>query len=173
MLGENYCRIYSIIRYPSECDYGWLAKLTNIPGTIVSINYEPLDNSTLIGTMSKNISLNRGQELSTKDPLERQRCKKAADDAEKIMRQMDQLGEVIGAWNTVIMVLSRDKEDFQNRCTRVESIANTLGCKVRILSKPPIPREYLCGRFSFCFRQLQRRQRLLYRKGQRRRYYNA
>lgn len=134
MLGENYCRIYSIIRYPSECDRGWLAKLTNIPGTIVSINYEPLDNGVLIGTMSKNITLNRGLEISTKDPLERQRCKKAADDAEKIMRQMDQLGEVIGAWNTIIMVLSRDKEDFQNRCTRVESIANTLGCKVRILS---------------------------------------
>ena len=90
--------------------------------------------SIISSAMSKNISLNRGQELSTKDPLERQRCKKAADDAEKIMRQMDQLGEVIGAWNTVIMVLSRDKEDFQNRCTRVESIANTLGCKVRILS---------------------------------------
>ncbi len=134
MLGENYCRIYSIIRYPSECDYGWLAKLTNIPGTIVSINYTPLDNGTLMSTMSKNITLNRGQELAAKDPLERQRSKKAADDAEKIMRQMDQLGEVIGAWNTVIMVLSRDKNDFHDRCTRVESIANTLGCKVRILS---------------------------------------
>ncbi len=81
MLGENYCRIYSIIRYPSECDYGWLAKLTNIPGTIVAINYEPLDNGALMGTMSKNITLNRGQELATKDPLERPRSKKAADDA--------------------------------------------------------------------------------------------
>lgn len=134
MLGENYCRVYSIIKYPSECDYGWYAKLTNIPGTIVAINYEPLDNNALMGAMSRNININRGQAASTRDTLERQRCQKSADDAEKIMRQMDQNNEVIGNWNTLIMVLSRDKEDFINKCTRVENTANVLGCKVRILS---------------------------------------
>ena len=134
MLGENYCRIYAIVKYPAECDYGWYSKLTNIPGTIVSINHTPLDNSMLIATMSKNINITRGIENSTKDPLERQRAKKSADDAEKIMRQMDQLNEVMANWDTTIMVLSRDKEDFQNRCTRVESLTNTLGCKIRILS---------------------------------------
>lgn len=134
MLGENYCRIYGIINYPSECDYGWYAKLTNIPGTIVSINYEPIDNSTLIAAMSRNIKLNRGQVAASKDPLERQRSQKSADDQERIMYRMDQNNEVMGNWNTTIMVLSRDKEDFLNRCTRVESIANILGCKVRILS---------------------------------------
>lgn len=134
MLGENYCRIYGIVSYPSECDYGWYAKLTNIAGTIVSINYEPIDNSSLMSAMSRNIKLNRGQALASKDPLEQQRCTKSADDQERILSRMDQNNEVMGYWNTTIMVLSRDKEDFLNRCTRVESIANILGCKVRILS---------------------------------------
>lgn len=133
-LGENYCRIYGIISYPSECDYGWYARLTNIPGTIVSINYEPIDNSQLIVAMSRNIKLNRGQALSTKDPRERQRAQKAADDQEKIMYKMDQNNEVMGRWNTTIMVLSRDKDDFQERCSRVENTVNYLGCKIRILS---------------------------------------
>ena len=39
-LGENYCRIYGIFMLPTEVEYGWLSKLTNIPGTIVTINYE-------------------------------------------------------------------------------------------------------------------------------------
>lgn len=134
MLGENYCRVYGIVSYPSECDYGWYAKLTNIPGTIVSINYEPIDNSALISAMSRNIKLNRGQMAASRDPLEQQRSRKSADDQERIMYRMDQNNEVMGNWNTTIMVLSRDKEDFLNRCTRVESIANVLGCKVRILS---------------------------------------
>lgn len=134
MLGENYCRIYGIVSYPSECDYGWYAKLTNIAGTIVSINYEPIDNGTLMGAMSRNIKLNRGQAAASKDPLEQQRCQKAADDQERIMYRMDQNNEVMGYWNTTIMVLSRDKDDFLNRCTRVESIANIIGCKVRVLS---------------------------------------
>lgn len=134
MLGENYCRIYGIISYPSECDYGWYSKLTNIPGTIVAINYEPIDNSTLISAMSRNIKLNRGQILSSKDPLEQQRSQKSADDQERIMYRMDRNNEVMGNWNTTIMVLSRSYDDFINRCTRVESIANVLGCKIRILS---------------------------------------
>lgn len=35
-LGENYCCIFAITDYPSECDYGWYSRLTNIPGVTVS-----------------------------------------------------------------------------------------------------------------------------------------
>ena len=38
-LGENYCRIYGIFMLPTEVEYGWLSKLTNIPGTIVTIPF--------------------------------------------------------------------------------------------------------------------------------------
>lgn len=133
-LGENYCCIFAITDYPSECDYGWLSKLTNIPGTIVSINSEPIDNGEAVNEISKKIRMYRGQAASTKDPRERQRCQKAADDQEKIMAKMDQNGEVMGKWNTTIMVLSRDKEDYNSRCDRVKNVASILGCKIRVLS---------------------------------------
>lgn len=134
MLGENYCRVYGVISYPSECEYGWYSKLTNIPGTIVAVNQEPIDNSSLISAMSRNIKLNRGQAAGAKDPLERQRCQKAADDQERIMYKMDQNNEVMSNWSTTIMVLSRDKNDFIDRCKCVENTANMPGCKIRILS---------------------------------------
>jgi len=134
ILGENYCRIYGIISYPSECDYGWLSKISNIAGTIVSINHAPLDNGTLMSTVSKNISSNRGAELSAKDALERQRRARAADDAEKMLTQVEYYNEVIAAFDITIMVLSRDKEDFADKCTRVENITNSQNCRVRILS---------------------------------------
>ena len=133
-LGENYCCIFAITDYPSECDYGWLSKLTNIPGTIVSINSETIDNGEAVNEISKKIRMYRGQAASTKDPRERQRCQKAADDQEKIMAKMDQNGEVMGKWNTTIMVLSRDKEDYNSRCDRVKNVASILGCKIRVLS---------------------------------------
>lgn len=133
-LGENYCCIFAITDYPSECDYGWYSKLTNIPGTIVSINYEPINNGDAVNEISKKIRMFRGQAASTKDPRERQRCQKAADDQEKIMYKMDQNGEVMGKWNTTIMVLSRDKDDFNSRCDRVKNVANLIGCKIRILA---------------------------------------
>ena len=133
-LGENYCCIFAITDYPSECDYGWYSRLTNIPGTTVSINYEPIDNSAAVAEISKKIRMYRGQAAGTKDPRERQRCQKAADDQEKIMYKMDQNGEVMGRFSTTIMVLSRDKEDFNSRCDRVKNTASVLGCKIRILA---------------------------------------
>lgn len=133
-LGENYCCVFAITDYPSECDYGWYSRLTNIPGTVVSINYEPIDNSSAINEISKKIRILRGQALATKDPRERQRCQKAADDQEKVMYRMDQNGEVMGKWNTTIMVLSRDLDDFNSRCDRVKNTASVLGCKLRILA---------------------------------------
>lgn len=51
-LGENYCRIYGIFMLPTEVEYGWLSKLTNIPGTIVTINYEPRNNAEAINDLS-------------------------------------------------------------------------------------------------------------------------
>ncbi len=133
-LGENYCCIFAITDYPSECDYGWYSRLTNIPGTTVSINYEPIDNGAAVNEISKKIRMYRGQAASTKDPRERQRCQKAADDQEKIMIKMDQNGEIMGKWNTTIMVLSRDKDDFDSRCDRVKNVCSLIGCKVRILA---------------------------------------
>ncbi len=134
LLGENYCRIYGIINYPSEAEYGWCAKLTNIPGTIVSINYEPTDNGALMSVMNKNININRGLAASAKDSLERQRRNKAADNMEYAIEQMDQYNEKMGEFNMTVMVLSRSEEDFRERCTRVESICNSMNCRIRILS---------------------------------------
>ena len=130
LLGENYCRIYGIIGYPAEVDYGWYAKLTNIPGTIVTINSQSLDNGAMLPTMAKNINTARGIELSTKDAIERQRAKKTADDQEKMIQDMDQRNESLGSFSTLIMVLSQNEQDFRDRCTRVVSLANSMGCRV-------------------------------------------
>lgn len=60
-LGENYCCIFAITDYPSECDYGWLSKLTNIPGTIVSINSEPIDNGEAVNEISTKIGISKSE----------------------------------------------------------------------------------------------------------------
>lgn len=133
-LGENYCRIYGIFMLPTEVEYGWLSKLTNIPGTIVTINYEPRNNAEAINDLSRKIRMFRGQAASTKDPKERMRCEKATLSQETALQRMDSGNESMGVWDITIMVLSRDEEDFNNRCTRVENTANVIGCKIRIMA---------------------------------------
>ena len=43
VIGENSARVYGIIKYPQEPDYGWLSKLTNIPGTVASVTFKQID----------------------------------------------------------------------------------------------------------------------------------
>ena len=100
---------------------GWLSKITNIPGTLVSIGIQPVDNSALISAISKSIIQNRATADGAKDPLTRQRSEKAAEDGERIMLQIDQNGETVALMSLVIMPVAHDEKSFVKGCRRVES----------------------------------------------------
>lgn len=59
-IGENIGKIYGLIRYPQKVDVEWLSKITNIPATIVSIGFKPVDNATLISAISRSVVQQRG-----------------------------------------------------------------------------------------------------------------
>ena len=40
-IGDNLARAYGIIRYPQYADYAWLRRLTNIHGTVATIQFTP------------------------------------------------------------------------------------------------------------------------------------
>lgn len=134
IIGENSGRIYGVVKYPQKVDHGWLARITNIPGTVVGITYIPIDNASFIAGLSKSIILHRSNAESAKDPLAQQRAEKAASDGEKIMLQIDQMGETVGTMIISIMAIAREEPDFQKICRRTESIVATGKCKARILA---------------------------------------
>ncbi|MEG0155201.1 MAG: hypothetical protein RR869_06350 [Lachnospiraceae bacterium] len=77
-VGENYGKMYGLIRYPQKVEVEWLSKITNIPATIVSIGFKPVDNATLINAISQSVVQQRSMAEGAKDPLSRQRAEKAA-----------------------------------------------------------------------------------------------
>jgi len=60
IIGENTGGIYGIVKYPQKVDYGWLSKITNIPGTVVGITFIPIDNDEFISGLSRSIIQHRG-----------------------------------------------------------------------------------------------------------------
>lgn len=134
VVSENTGKIYGVIRYAQKVDVGWLSKITNIPGTIVSIGFKPIDNDVLISSISKSIIQSRCDAESAKDPLTRQRAEKAALDGEKIMLQIDQNGETVGLMSVSIMSVAQDEKSFTKVCRKVESVVNVMKCKVRVLA---------------------------------------
>ena len=75
-IGENIGKAYGIIRYPQKVEVEWLSRLTNIPGTYVSIGFTPVDNGALINAISRSVVQQRGLADGAKDPLSRQRAEK-------------------------------------------------------------------------------------------------
>ncbi|MBF4692272.1 VirB4 family type IV secretion system protein [Fusibacter ferrireducens] len=134
IIGENTGRIYGVIKYPQKVDYGWLAKITNIPGTVVGITFIPIDNGEFISGLSKSVIQNRSAAETAKDPLIRQRAEQAAMDGEKMMLQIDREGETVGTMIISIMAIAREENNFQKICRKTESIIATSKAKLRIMA---------------------------------------
>jgi hypothetical protein len=128
IIGENTGRVYGIVQYPQKVDYGWLAKITNIPGTVVGITFIPIDNGEFISGLSRSIIQHRGNAEAAKDPLARQRAERAAMDGEKIMLQIDQNGETVGTMIIAIMATAREESNFNKICRKTESVIATNKC---------------------------------------------
>lgn len=53
--GSRYCKIYTIVHYPSNVELKWLGNLVGNIGAIFSINIEPTDNAELIDSLDARI----------------------------------------------------------------------------------------------------------------------
>lgn len=132
-IGENIGKIYGLTRYPQKVDVEWLSKITNIPATIVSIGFKPVDNATLISAISRSVVQQRGFAEGAKDPLSRQRAEKAAEDGEKIIMQIDREGETVGLMSVQVCPIAKDDKTFKKVCRRAESIVSVMKCKMRVI----------------------------------------
>lgn len=133
-IGENYCRIYGITKYPPETNIGWLSKLTEIPNTIVSISIRRLNRGDFSQAMSKSVENNRVAAQGAKNELDRIRRTKAAEDASRIINEIENESEAVAGFGLLIMVLAKTEEELSENCQRVQGTANALGCRVRLLS---------------------------------------
>jgi len=84
-IGDNFAKIYTVIKYPKNIKVGWLAKLSNIPNTISVQLFEPSDNTLLIENMSRGIRQSEMIYDSSKDALVRKRALREIDDGQEII----------------------------------------------------------------------------------------
>ncbi|MGV8154992.1 MAG: VirB4 family type IV secretion system protein [Alkaliphilus sp.] len=134
IIEENTGRIYGIVKYPQKVDYGWLSKITNIPGTVVGITFIPIDNGEFVAGLSRSVIQDRVLAETAKDPLSQQRAERAAIDGEKIMLRIDQQGETVGTIIISIMAMARDEITLNKICRKVESTIAVNKSKARIMA---------------------------------------
>ncbi len=132
-IGEFTSKIYGVIKYPPTVDGGWLSKVSNTPGTIISQTFIPADNTLLVESISKNIMQNRSIVESTRDPLTQKRAERGVEDGERILTQIDQNGETVGHMTNLVMPIDNDNKRFEKLCRRIEGLYSSIRCKIRPL----------------------------------------
>lgn len=137
IVGENIVKFYAVTWYPQSVNYGWAAELCNIPDTIATVAYTPIEAGRFIEALNTNIKMARGDALDAKSPLAQQRAEKTAEDGERIMSEIDQSGEAVGKVSITIAVVGKNNgndELFAKQCKRAESAIKRVLCKSRVLS---------------------------------------
>ncbi len=131
-LGENKAKGYGIIRYAADNEYGWLAKLTNIPNAIVSITYEPLDTEEMISVMDSNITAAKKRMTDATKQSEETRAEKEIRHSRALLERMDDRNEAIGMVSTVVLPLSAE-ESFEKVERKARSTVKKIAGRMRVL----------------------------------------
>ena len=133
LFGNLWASVYAMIKYPNNVGYGWLSKITSLPNIVSAQVFEPVNDVNLVKNLSRSVSTNTNIANSTRDELTRQRAIKAAEDAQNLMFQIDNNGEVIGNMSNFAMVLGHDEEDLRQNQKQYESRVAAIGCRTRCL----------------------------------------
>lgn len=131
ILGENTCRCYLIVKYPSSFGYGWLGKLSSIQGTMMLSEFIRQEQGLLINALSKNIRFDKENIETERDEHKRSQMKRRIDDGIEILKQIDENGEHIGKMVNAILVFGANEEELRKNSERLVSTAMGLGCNLR------------------------------------------
>lgn len=134
IVGENNMQAFGIIKYPQMTKYGWLSDISNIPGTIMSISFEPVNSGEFLTHLNKNISVYLDKERNAGNELERMRARQAAESGKKLLERIDISGEQVGLVSSCIMSVAENEDSLGKVSRRQKGVLSLAKCKERLLS---------------------------------------
>lgn len=124
----------TISRYPSNVDFGWLAKVTQIEGVTSKIEFTPTDTGTLVERCNEQIKELKNDLLSVKEESIRIEKEKAIDDIREMILRINQNGETVGYVTLVFLIMAETEDKLQERIKKVNSTIAALGGATRFLT---------------------------------------
>ncbi|HIS62180.1 MAG TPA: AAA family ATPase [Candidatus Scybalomonas excrementigallinarum] len=124
----------TISKYPTNVDYGWLAKVTQIEGVTSKLEFAPTDSGFLIERCNEQIKELKNDLLTAKDESVRQAKEKGIKDIQEMIYRINQEGETVGYLTLVLLVMAETEKKLQERIKKVNSIIASLGGATRYLT---------------------------------------
>lgn len=127
-------KVLVVVNYPPRVGIGWLSRIGHTPGVVLSVHTTLTDPTVLI----KQINISIG-ELGARleqggNALTRQRTEQALQDAQTLLRKIDQEQQAAYYVTVVMLVLAPDMEVLNRRVNFVQSSASAQGMRARVLT---------------------------------------
>ena len=133
-LGENKASVFGVVNYPEEVSYGWLKPVTNMPATAVSIHYQEIDAGELVHNLNRSIRQHESLAEERKNYSEKEAAERIAENAKRLIRQLQNKEEKIGLLSTVMMPFAPEEDAFKRAVDEVKTRAQIAGLSLRKLA---------------------------------------
>lgn len=114
-------RVYAATRYPSELDYDWMVELMNGSDCVTGVTYYPGSVYELGNALSRSIKRRGVDAASESDARTRKRFERQAQDADRLIDELDAKNAAIGHAALLVMPFSSNEETFEDVCQAVVS----------------------------------------------------
>jgi type IV secretory pathway VirB4 component len=132
-IGENVGEIFTISKYPSHVDYGWLVDLCSLEGTATVIEYRHTSPARMIKVMNKQVSELKSNASTAKEESVRQGYERGVDDLKEMIKRIGIRNEPVGYLNVMLLIQSPTHETLNQRIKRVSSSVSVAECNMRNL----------------------------------------
>lgn len=132
-LGENYGKVYSIMRYPNEIDYGWLAPLCRLEGTSTTVEFRYTQPDHMIKVLDKKMQELKSNRDSLRNDSEKQMLNAAVKNLEELIQRIAVMHEPVGYVNIMLFIQASTEAALENRIKRVSSEVSIAGCSMKLL----------------------------------------
>ena len=130
-LGDAEARALAIVDYPPRVGPAWLARLGDLPGVSLSVHLVPGDPLELLRALNAGAAEYQSRLAQGGSALLRGRWERSLEDAQALLRQIDQEGQRVFRTAVVVLVTAPDREELARRCRRVEAAGAGAGMRVR------------------------------------------
>lgn len=132
-MGSVVGRIYGAVRYPADLDYGWAVELLNASNAVTSVTYTPGNVAVMGDALSKAIARNDQDAEQEKDTRRRKRFMRQAEDADKLIDDLDARSAAIGHISLLVMPYTAKEEELEDVCHAIVSRYSRKRIKLKVL----------------------------------------
>lgn len=127
--GDFLTNVIAVVAYPTQVNAGWLSRVANLEGIVLSMHITYADPTKLLMRINKSITELGTRIQSGGNALMMQRWEQQRKDAETLLAKIDREHENLFYLSVVIMIYGYNEEELRARTGKVESVL--AGAKMR------------------------------------------